>query len=469
MIRKYATLTFTTVFFLAHNLFAQIPLKNDDTSFVVIVPSYNNAGWYEKNLDSIFFQEYNNYRVIYIDDCSSDGTAQLVQHYIDEHNCSDVITLICNDTRHGALFNTWKAVWQCDDHEVVLVLDGDDWFAHEHAMKIVDAEYKKNYVMTYGQFKRFPSGAKGQCRQLPRRIIEHNAYREYDWVTSALRTFYAGLFKSIALKDLLYDGKFFFATADMAYMFPMLEMAHGNVSFIENELYVYNNQTSGNDHKVRPFEQIHSNKVIRMRKKYAPKNSILACEKLQTVEIILHATSPKQLIGSIANIKNFFSVYDSIRVIHANDRDYDFIRQIFSEITFYSYEDNFKQILSDCLQDISSEYAVCLDDSYTFTFDIDCKTCVEWMQRTHAYAFSLTPLFDYIQRKTFLFDNVVAWQLQDSAHDSRIIGQWSAAVYRHVDLIKQINDIEYNSYKELQQKLSCAYFDPTDTVLGFDA
>ena len=46
-----------------------------------MVPSYKNAKTmlYKRNLDSIFMQNYTNYKVIYIDDNSPDGTGQFVQ------------------------------------------------------------------------------------------------------------------------------------------------------------------------------------------------------------------------------------------------------------------------------------------------------------------------------------------------------------------------------------------------------
>ena len=43
--------------------------------FVIVVPSYNNSSWVEKNLRSIFEQKYDNYRVVYINDAST------IQHY----------------------------------------------------------------------------------------------------------------------------------------------------------------------------------------------------------------------------------------------------------------------------------------------------------------------------------------------------------------------------------------------------
>jgi len=45
---------------------------------VVVIPSYNNSKWCDWNLSSVFQQKYNNYRVVYIDDCSNDNTYELV-------------------------------------------------------------------------------------------------------------------------------------------------------------------------------------------------------------------------------------------------------------------------------------------------------------------------------------------------------------------------------------------------------
>jgi len=48
-----------------------------EKSMVVIIPSYNNESYCEKNLTSVFSQQYENYRVIYIDDCSNYDKAML--------------------------------------------------------------------------------------------------------------------------------------------------------------------------------------------------------------------------------------------------------------------------------------------------------------------------------------------------------------------------------------------------------
>ena len=80
--------------------FACSPLIGaEEKPIVVIIPSYNNQQWYKHNLDSLFCQVYNNYRVIYINDCSSDSTGKLVHDYIQQSGMSDRCVFIDNNVR----------------------------------------------------------------------------------------------------------------------------------------------------------------------------------------------------------------------------------------------------------------------------------------------------------------------------------------------------------------------------------
>ena len=87
-------------------------------------------------------------------------------------------------------------------------------------------------------------------------------------MTSALRTFRAWLFKNIKREDLEYNGEFFRVSADIAYMYPMLEMAGFHSYFISNVLYIYNVSTQLNDFKLRLAEQLSITHLIRARPRY---------------------------------------------------------------------------------------------------------------------------------------------------------------------------------------------------------
>lgn len=237
---------------------------------IIIVPSYNNQAYYQKNLDSIFSQKYDHYQVIYIDDCSCDQTAALVEQYINDKQLHSKIQLIKNTERRGALANIYYAVHSCPDDAIIATLDGDDWFAHTGVLAKLNQVYNNPRVwMTYGSYTLFPDQEKkGCCAPIPPAIIKANAFRECKWLSSLLRTFYAGLFKRISYDDLRYNDAFFPMAWDLAFMFPMLEMCGNRFAYISDILYVYNISNPINDYKVNRDFQLSLEKIIRQKKKY---------------------------------------------------------------------------------------------------------------------------------------------------------------------------------------------------------
>lgn len=240
-----------------------------DKRFVIITASYNNKDWYQRNLDSLLNQEYKNYRIIYIDDKSPDQTGKLVQEYAKELNKQHLINVIINDANIGALANIYNAIHSCDTDEICVLVDGDDALAHNHVLEHLNAVYQDPYVwLTYGQFEWFPERMPGFVFQLPGWVIERNSIREYLWVTSHLRTFYAGLFQKIKKEDLMFNGEFFSKAWDLGIMYPMVEMAAHHCRFINEILYSYNTANQINDNKVNLTLQDRIDKYIRNQPRY---------------------------------------------------------------------------------------------------------------------------------------------------------------------------------------------------------
>ena len=247
---------------------------------VVVVPSYNNISWYRENLDSLLMQKYpqEHVEIIYVNDCSPDGTGTLVDQYLQSIGLRSRVQLINNKERVGALANLYNAIHSCDDHKIILIVDGDDKLAHDQVFATINRAYQNpNIWMTYGQLKaNVTDYGAGFCKPMPRQVIESNGYREYPgWIVSHLRTFRAALFKKIEKEDLMYENNFFSVAYDLAIMFPILEMAAGRWLFIEDVLYIYNERNPLNDFRVRATQQFIADKMIRARRKYQP----LACLK----------------------------------------------------------------------------------------------------------------------------------------------------------------------------------------------
>ncbi|MFC1841588.1 glycosyltransferase family 2 protein [Candidatus Dependentiae bacterium] len=265
---------------LAFSLFYLKFYKNKyvENPIVVIIPSYNNIKWFDKNLSLLKAQNkrYNTWRAIYIDDCSKDGTPNAVEKYIRDNNLENQITLIKNKERKGSLENVYNAAHSCKNNEIIVICDGDDFLHNENVLNYINYVYQDKQVwMTYGQYEIFPSGQLGQCQQIPEIVIDQNGFRDYKWVSSHLRTFRASLFKRIKKEDLLFQGKFFPVTTDMAAMFPMLEMAGKHAKFIPKTLYVYNQDNPINNYKTRLNLQLYLDRFIRSKERY---------ETLETLE-----------------------------------------------------------------------------------------------------------------------------------------------------------------------------------------
>ena len=258
---------------IAFFLFLQCPVQAIDSekNFVIMIPSYNNKDRYEKNLDSVFSQTAQNFRVIYIDDASPDGTGALVKEYIRKRGLQNRITLIRNEKRVGALANVYRAVWLCFPHEIVVDLDGDDLFAHENVLAHLNKVYENPSVwLTYGNYICYPSNEIGGGKEIPRHIIEQNNFRLFAGGTTPTRTFYAGLFHQIKKEDLLYEGEFFKVASDLAFMFPLLEIAGEHSKFLPEIDYIYNNETPLNDHHLNSTEQRVIDAYLRSKDKYLP-------------------------------------------------------------------------------------------------------------------------------------------------------------------------------------------------------
>ena len=265
---------------------------------VVVIPSYNNEQWYESNLSTVIDQDYENFRIIYINDCSRDRTAECIAEFLkkigtdnfrilsfedrdgesipetvarfkEEVNKERVFfTLVNNVTRCGAMENLYRAIHSCDQQEIIVTVDGDDWLPHEGVLKQLNDVYLSGEVwMTHGRLVEYPHGGATWCEPVPSSFIASNTVRQYK-CPSHLRTFYTWIFKKIALEDFLYEGRFFAMAWDMAIMYPILEMAAERHRFIYDVNYVYNIANAINDNKVNAQLQNDLDRYIRQMPPY---------------------------------------------------------------------------------------------------------------------------------------------------------------------------------------------------------
>jgi glycosyltransferase involved in cell wall biosynthesis len=216
----------------------------------VITPFYNPGEFLETCVNTLMSQKYDSFKVIFVDDCSNDGSFEKLPH--DDERA----IVIKNETRKTALENIHDAIMNhCDPDDIVALVDGDDWLPNKNTLSYINDFYNQNdcWIM-YGQSS-WTDGRRGFASAYSE--SEFSNLRKSPFRVSHIRTFRAGLYQKIQEQDQNFscmknsNEEFYKMTYDVAIMFPIMEMAgYDKVKFNDTILYVYNRSNPISDDRV---------------------------------------------------------------------------------------------------------------------------------------------------------------------------------------------------------------------------
>ena len=108
--------------------------------FVFVIPLYNVEKYITKCLESVLAQTYKRFRVVLVDDCSTDDSAKIISKVLakEEHQKVDVV-FFKNTERRGQAWNRYRVYSDrslVSLEDVCVFLDGDDWLKHDDALRL---------------------------------------------------------------------------------------------------------------------------------------------------------------------------------------------------------------------------------------------------------------------------------------------------------------------------------------------
>ncbi len=236
-------------------------------NFLIVSAFYNAAPFIERCVGSIISQDYSNYRVLFIDDASTDGSFDLIDEY-------DKFIKIKNNENKGLLYNYAKYVpMYANEDDIIVVVDGDDALHGNKSLSYLNDFYnEQNCLVTYGQ-SIWTDGRKGFAR--PYTEQEFKNLRKSPFIASHLRTFKYQCFKEIYNQDHELDcfkdnkGEFLKAAPDVAIMFAVMEIAgFERVKYIDKILHLYNFHNPLSEHNVHQQLQWDCHKIISNKKPF---------------------------------------------------------------------------------------------------------------------------------------------------------------------------------------------------------
>lgn len=234
----------------------------------VILPVYNSSEFVIRCLDSINNQNFSNFEVVIIDDCSIDDSFKIISNY----NFRNGITkIISNNFEHkGASFTRHKAIC-LSTFEIIAFIDSDDeWFKNK-----LDLMY--NFILKNPSAGIFCSS--GICVNNKKEFIMDNYYL---WVTSKKwgNDFYALFAKNflstsgvmILKKDYFNVGGFnfnLFSAQDYDLWLRLSEIK--DIKILKLKLYIYHirKNSIGSNIKLRfqsriQIFQVYRNKTYKL-------------------------------------------------------------------------------------------------------------------------------------------------------------------------------------------------------------
>lgn len=447
-------------------LLLSLQLFSHEKPIVVLITSYNNEQWVEKNLNSVYMQKYENYRVIYVDDCSSDKTYERVLRSVREHDRQYKFTVIRNSERRNAMANFYTSIHMCKDKEIVVTLDGDDWFAHDHVLAYINNVYSDPKIwVTYGRYQILSSPTACDHNQdFPQEVIEHNKFRgRSDFPVSHLRTHYAWIFKLIKLEDFLYEDYYFPMTSDYAMFLPMIEMSsQGHFLAVHEILYIYNNHNPINDCKVNQRLQRALGNYILNKQAYAPLQepiSVEIPEQNDHVSIIMLCSCPPSTTY-LSHVRNQLM---NVQAVHLLVPEKNVSDSQEGNIAYCTYkQDVLVETLRACLATCESNYVLLCTDTEELVSNIDMKMCMKLLKKTHTDIFYCALSYDHLMQKELLLIKQLPLISQEfpvyAWHANNRKGKWHTpvldmAIWEKHELETALTSIDGSTIEELKNCL----------------
>lgn len=106
----------------------------------VIVPNFNHLKYLPERLQSILGQTFQDFELILLDDCSTDGSAAWLEDFRGKEKVSAVIL---GEANSGSAFKQWKKGFEAASGELVWIAESDDSCAPELLETLV-AEFDRH-------------------------------------------------------------------------------------------------------------------------------------------------------------------------------------------------------------------------------------------------------------------------------------------------------------------------------------
>ncbi|MDR2156572.1 MAG: glycosyltransferase family 2 protein, partial [Clostridiales Family XIII bacterium] len=162
----------------------------------IIVPNYNHEPYLRERLESIYNQTYTNIEVILLDDCSTDGSINILREYADRY--STITTLILNTENSGRISKQWEKGIELASGKYIWIAESDDYCELNFLQTLMEMLRFRSVMFAFAKTEFVKNG--NQCWSVEEYLAD---LPEYEWEVPFVITANQAVQRGFARKNII--------------------------------------------------------------------------------------------------------------------------------------------------------------------------------------------------------------------------------------------------------------------------
>lgn len=421
---------------LTEDTFYQLNEKaGSDKQLVVLIPISSDPEIYRRASNSLYAQTYPNFRVVYL------GKPDLDAKTRDDILAKPRTRLILEETEAEGMY---QAIHASLDDEVIIAMDGDDWFSNNEVLEKINHTYLNQDVwLAYAQYLEYPSFRKGVRDPSTKKPVVPKRVQKAPWMQSPLKSFYAGLFKQVQIAS---EHEFLAMETFSDLLVPVAELAKSHVRYIPEVLYVHSLKTE--EHHMGDYGE-------------GATKSLTHPLSPTTSMVIFSHNNAMQLNMCLERIEKNLPGVDRFTVFYSADlyqeEEYAYLTEKFPKVKFQRSGTEFRR---DFLNELDSEYVLLSTDRILVEQQINLPLSINLLNQTRSYAFyfhigfspEVPHIFQDKLRGTasqFVQGGIYSWIFMRGNGQFRHPNNLELALYHTTEIKNQLATLSFSNEAEL--------------------
>ena len=218
--------------------------QKEDITFSIIIFSNGNENNIYNSLLSIFYQNYKNWEIYFINNSlNNSNTFNIFNKIIQDYSIKNKIYYFENNSNLNNINYAFNIYQNIDNDNVIIKLN-EDWLSSSDVLNTLYDIFKNNvYKIIFSSHKLYFNQEINNINKMIKypQIIQTNIlFRSYpDFYFKHFYVGYAFYFKNIPKEYLTYENEWLDIESKMAEIFCLIELANGQIFCIDEPLFIY--------------------------------------------------------------------------------------------------------------------------------------------------------------------------------------------------------------------------------------